>query len=342
MKTIALTGGGTAGHIMPNLALIPELRKKFDRIIYLGAGGMEEKLAKERGIRFFKTEAVRLERKEIWKNVKIPFVLNRAIGEAAKILEKEKVDFVFAKGGYVALPAAFAARRLKIPFAIHESDYSMGVANRLLSKFADGVITSFPETSGGVFLGNPVRDEVFFGNPNRVKEELKLTEKPTLLVVGGSLGAEVFNRVVGENLEKLTAKYNVLHIAGKGYDPSRAAKNYHQFPMTDKISDLYAAADVVLTRAGANTLTELAALGKRTVAVPLPKGDSRGDQVENARSFEKRKLVTVLEQRDFCADTLTERADALLKLPPPHASGKGETNRKIVEYVWEILNEKNK
>ena len=155
MGTIVLTGGGTGGHIIPNLALLPQLGRYFSRIVYIAGDGMEARLVPAAGIPFYRTETVKLDRSHLLENFKIPFVMRRAIEEAKSILDTEKPDIVFSKGGYAALPTCYAAKAHKIPVVVHESDYSLGLANRLCTRFAAAVLTSFPETGGGILTGNP-------------------------------------------------------------------------------------------------------------------------------------------------------------------------------------------
>jgi UDP-N-acetylglucosamine--N-acetylmuramyl-(pentapeptide) pyrophosphoryl-undecaprenol N-acetylglucosamine transferase len=332
MKSIALTGGGTAGHVMPNLALLPELYKYFDKIIYLGGNGMEKEIVPRYGIRFFETPVVRLNRENITENFKIPYVLLRGIREAKTILEGARTDVVFSKGGYAALPACFAAKSLKIPVITHESDYTMGVANKLISMFAAATLTSFPETPGGIFTGNPVRPEIFRGSASRAREKYNLRSPHVILIFGGSLGAEAINQAVERCLDNLLSIGDVVHIAGKGAIASER-KGYVRLPFSDDMPDLYAAADVVVIRGGANSLAEVAALGKRALCIPLPKGASRGDQLENARSYQKSGLVRVMEQDSLTPESLYAAIDALLSADPP----KGVYHRANEAIVKEIL-----
>ncbi|MFA5450157.1 MAG: glycosyltransferase, partial [Clostridia bacterium] len=241
MAGIALTGGGTAGHIMPCLALLPELKKKFDKIIYLGGGGMEKELAPKYGLPFFQTEVIRLERLKIWKNIKIPFVLKKAAEDAAQILEQEKIDVVFSKGGYAALPCCFAAKKLKIPLIVHESDYTMGVANKLTARFARHILTSFPETKGGEYIGNPIREEILAGDPERARAKYRLSHRPLILVFGGSLGAEAINRAVYAAASQLVKTHTLFHITGKS-GVAQTISGYTQTDYADDIADLYALA----------------------------------------------------------------------------------------------------
>lgn len=314
MKTIVLTGGGTAGHIMPNLALLSELKKNFETICYIGAkGGLEETLAPKYGLQLYLTDAVKLDRAHIMSNFKIPFKLKTSIDEAKKILAELKPDLVFSKGGYVSLPVCFAAKKLNIPVVIHESDYSLGLANKIVASFAKKVLTSFKETcKTGILVGNPVRDEIFKGDKTIYAKKLNLSPKKNLLFFGGSLGASSINNFIYQNLDKLCENYNILHIAGKTADKTIKHNNYYQFEFVNDIEHLFALADLVIARGGASSLAELSALNKKTVVVPLPKGASRGDQLQNAESYKKLGKVEVLLQENLNFENLNQLLSKLL------------------------------
>lgn len=311
MTTIALSGGGTAGHVMPCLALADELYRYFDRVIYLGGNGMEKDLARNAGIPFYETETVRLDRAHLTENFKIPFVLASARKEAESILKSENVALVFGKGGYASLPAAFGAKALKIPLVIHESDYTMGLANKLCSRFARLVITSFPETPGGICLGNPVRKEIFSGDKRRAIRKYGLQpDLPTVLVFGGSSGALAINEALRPILPVLLKSANVVHIVGKNDNEDVRMPRYTRLRFADDIADLYAVSKVTVIRGGANSLAETTALGKRVISIPLPKsGASRGDQADNALSYHKRGLINLLPQSDLTPSELLKRIE---------------------------------
>jgi len=335
MKSIALTGGGTAGHIMPNLALLPELYKYFDKVIYLGGSGMEKEIVPKYGIRFIETPVVKLDRSHLTENFKIPYVLLRGIREAKNALEGARVDVVFSKGGYAALPACFAAKSLKIPVITHESDYTLGVANKLISMFAATTLTSFPETPGGTYTGNPVRPEIFRGSASKAREKYNLRSSHVILIFGGSLGADAINKAVEGCLDSLLSVGDVLHIAGKGATASDR-KGYVRLAFSDDMPDLYAAADVAVIRGGANSLAEVAALGKRALCIPLPKGASRGDQQDNAKSYQKAGLVHILDQSALTPETLFASVDALLSSAAPNAVCQN-ANEAIVKEILKVL-----
>lgn len=299
---IALTGGGTAGHVMPNLALLPSLKKHFDQILYIGGGGMEKKLVRD--LPFFEIPTVKLERKLTLSNLCIPFKLHKAVRESKKILREQRPDVLFSKGGYVGLPVVIAAHRLGIPVVIHESDMTLGLANKLSKNYADYVCTAFSDIArtlpNGIFTGTPIRRELAFGKKSKTLAECGFEgNRAILLVTGGSLGAQFLNELVRKHLDELLEEFDVLHLCGRGnLDPSIRKKGYFQAEFCDHMEDYYAAAECIVSRAGSNTINEIAFLQKPALLVPLPKGNSRGDQIENAKYFEKLGLALVLFQED--------------------------------------------
>ncbi len=340
MATIVLCGGGTAGHIMPNIALLPELYKHFDKVVYIGGDGMENTIVPKYNLPFYKTQVVKLNRTHIMSNFSIPFALKTAIAEAVDILKLVEPDIIFTKGGYASLPTALAGRKLGIPVVTHESDYSMGVANKIISQIAVATLTSFPETAGGDYIGTPIRDVVLNGSARNAQLKYPMLQnKPIILVFGGSLGAQFINNLITDNLAKLTAYYNIIHISGGGAVTQKP--NYIHLPFADDIGDLMALADLVIIRGGANSLAEVTALGKRTICIPLPKGVSRGDQVENAKSYARRELVTVLPQDIVDINILIGTIASLLLAKPHSPIGKGN-NKKIVDRIMLELNTKRK
>ncbi|HHU42723.1 MAG: UDP-N-acetylglucosamine--N-acetylmuramyl-(pentapeptide) pyrophosphoryl-undecaprenol N-acetylglucosamine transferase [Bacillota bacterium] len=342
MAKIVLTGGGTAGHIIPNLALVPELKKHFEFIHYIGGNGMEKKIVKEFGLPFHRTDTVKLDRKNFLKNFKIPFVMHGAIRQARRLLQEIKPSAVFSKGGYASLPTCFAAKKENIPIIVHESDISLGVANRVVSKFAALTLTSFEETKGGIYVGNPIREEIFEGDREAAIRKYKIKKKPVLLIMGGSAGSTAINDVTYKALDKLTEKFFVIHISGEKGDFSIKYKDYVQIPFAKDINDLFACADVVVSRAGANTLAELTALNKKILAIPLPKGLSRGDQVENALSYEKKGKLLTLEQIHLTPQTFIEYINRARFMQRTFSSSE-ETktvNRRIVDKILEAINKK--
>lgn len=333
MRTIVLTGGGSGGHIIPNIALLPYLKQHFDNIYYVGEkGGMEEKIAKANDIPFFPIRAVKLDRVKLLRNIKIPFLLPKFIAEGVELLERLNADVVFSKGGYVSLPITYACKKLKIPYIIHESDKSLGVANKLAQKNASKIITSDESCNKNnkyITLGSPIRDEILCGNPSKIGTNLKLDNKPNILVVGGSLGAKAINDCVVSSLGSLTKKFNVIHLTGKGKLPNVKMNGYYPIEYADNIGDYYASASIVIARAGAGVITELQAIGLRSILIPLPESASRGDQMENA----KKSNFTVIRQEDLTPELLLDKINLTLASPKPISNYDRETPQKIVDQI---------
>ncbi|MDR3263784.1 MAG: UDP-N-acetylglucosamine--N-acetylmuramyl-(pentapeptide) pyrophosphoryl-undecaprenol N-acetylglucosamine transferase [Clostridiales bacterium] len=311
--TIVLTGGGTAGHIMPNISLLPYLKEYFDKIYYTGGeNGMEKNIAKKYGIPFFGTETVKFDRSKPLKNFAIPLVLPHAVLQAKKILQDIKPDIIYSKGGYAALPTVTAAGILKIPVVVHESDMTLGVANKVSASFAKKVFLSFENQKYSndpkyIYTGMPLRDEIFGHDKTAAKKSLGIPDdKPVILITGGSLGAKAVNECVYNALDELTALGYVLHIAGKSGNPDIKADGYKSCEFTDNIGEFFAAADIVVSRAGANTAAELYALNKKIIFIPLPKDASRGDQILNAEYYRAKGAAKILYQEYLNAATLVK------------------------------------
>ncbi|MDR2201420.1 MAG: UDP-N-acetylglucosamine--N-acetylmuramyl-(pentapeptide) pyrophosphoryl-undecaprenol N-acetylglucosamine transferase [Clostridiales bacterium] len=306
MKKLVLTGGGTAGHVTPNLALVPYLKDEF-KIYYIGRpDSIEERLVSARAdVTFCPMKSVKLDRGKRLGNILVPFKLLAAKCAAKKLLAKIEPDAIFSKGGYVALPVCLAAG--KTPLVIHESDYSMGLANRLSLKKSRFVLTSFPHLAerfpNGVCTGAPLRRELYDGDKSKVEAAHNLRGRKNLLITGGSSGAKAINDAAIAAAPALTRLFDVIHITGKGNASAPPCDRYAQIEFADPIADYYAWADLAVTRGGANALFELAALAVPALVIPLPKGGSRGDQVDNALYFEKLGSVKMLLQ-----ENLTPRA----------------------------------
>lgn len=316
MKTIVLTGGGTAGHCTPHFALIERLKKHFDKIYYMGSvDGIEKRLVTEKGIPYYEIPTVKLKRSLTISNLKIPFLLIKSVNSAKKILKEIKPDVVFSKGGFVGLPVAIASKKLKIPVVIHESDLTLGLANKIASRFSDITLTTFENTAklipNGLAVGSPIREELFLGSREKALKKYGFSfEKPTLLITGGSSGAKAINELTVKNANTLTKKYNVLHIVGKGNLTNTFIKGYYQTEFTD-MKDAYAVADICVSRAGSNTLFELLSLKIPTLLIPLPKTQSRGDQIENAEYFYKKGLVNFILQEKLTDNSFIYEIDKL-------------------------------
>ena len=309
MKTIVLTGGGTAGHVMPNLALIPELEKYFDRIVYIGTGGIEKELVENEKIEFFEISAPKLIRSLSLENLKIPRKLLMSIGDAKEVLKEIKPSVIFSKGGFVSVPVAIAGKQLKIPVLTHESDLSLGLANKIISLFSTATLTAFEKTANRrkkyIYSGCPIREQIFKGKQNKSLFNFAQNKK-TILFFGGSLGAKTINNLVYSNLDLLTRKYNVLHICGKGKQNKIKTKNYFCVEYTNQIENFLATADYVVCRAGANSVFEIMALNKPAILIPLSKTQSRGDQIENAKYFAEKGMCKVLFEEELTDEKFLE------------------------------------
>lgn len=286
-RTIVLTGGGSGGHVIPLLAMLPDLKRDFDKIYYVGGHGIEKSLAKKAGVAYREIYTVGLDRTRFFRNIRIPFVLIRAVKETVAFFREIKPDVVFGKGGYVSLPAIIAARRLHIPTVCHESDLTLGLANRIAHKLGATILTGFDKTAtlsrDFIYVGFPLRQELKNIDKDFAVNAFKLDNaKKTLLVMGGSLGAQAINDVLNDSLDALLPQYNVLHVTGKNKSSITPVPGYFPIEYTDDIGALFAAADTVVSRAGAGTLFELSYLEKPVLLIPLPKTASRGDQIDNA------------------------------------------------------------
>ncbi|HIU88033.1 MAG TPA: undecaprenyldiphospho-muramoylpentapeptide beta-N-acetylglucosaminyltransferase [Candidatus Avilachnospira avistercoris] len=309
-KRIVLTGGGTAGHVTPNLALVPELRARGYEILYIGSyKGIEKELITKAGISYKAISSGKLRRYFDLKNFTDPFRVIRGYFQSRKIMKEFKPDVVFSKGGFVAVPVTFAAKKLGIPVIAHESDMTPGLANKLSAPSAVKICCNFPETlkflpkEKAVFTGTPIRSELLKGDRKKGLELCGFDEeKPVLLVIGGSLGAVHINDQVRAVLDELLKDFQIIHICGKGnLDESLSNKQgYIQFEYVDKeLKDLFAAADIMVSRAGANAISEILALRKPNLLIPLSKEASRGDQILNAGSFRKQGFSAVLMEEDM-------------------------------------------
>lgn len=308
---IVLTGGGTAGHVTLNINLENELYKHFNEIIYIGSkNGIEKELVKKNtNYKYEEISTVKFERKKILKIFSIPFKLNKAVNEAKQLLKKYRPQIIFSKGGYVGLPVVIAGHKLKIPVICHESDISMGLANRIAKKYAKTICTNFKSTAekNGTkckHTGMPLRLSPLSKDEAKQKLNIK-TNKKVLLVTGGSLGAKAINNFIFKNIDILTKKYFVIHLVGKNnLNKNIINKDYKQIEFTNDMWTIYKASDFAISRAGANTIVELLANKILTIFIPLPKSVSRGDQVDNAKFLEKLNLSKTLNQDKLSIEKL--------------------------------------
>lgn len=315
MKKIILTGGGTAGHVTPNLALLPSLAERGYEIHYIGSyNGIERKLVEDAGIPYDGISSGKLRRYFDLKNFTDPFRVIKGYGEALRLMKKYQPDVVFSKGGFVAVPVVLAAKHYKIPTIIHESDMTPGLANKLCIPSAAKICCNFPETlqylpkDKAVLTGSPIRQELLEGDRLTGLQYTGLSaNKPVILVIGGSLGSVAVNNVVRQILPELLNMYQVIHICGKGHleESLIGQPGYVQYEYVDApLRHLFAAADLILSRAGANSICEILALRKPNILIPLSAAVSRGDQILNARSFEKQGFSVVLEEESMDGPTL--------------------------------------
>ena len=316
MKKIVLTGGGTAGHVTPNLALIPRLQADGWEVHYIGAANSPEQnlISQVEGVSYHCVSVGKLRRYFDLKNFSDPFRVVAGVFQAAGIIRKIKPNVVFSKGGFVSVPVVYGAKLNGVPTVIHESDMTPGLANKLCAPFAKVECCTFPEAvkyakGKGVHTGTPIRPEILSGSAQAGRERFGFTEtRPILMVMGGSTGAQAINQNLWAALPQLTGSFQILHLCGKGNlnEDFTGAANYVQVEyLNEEMADAYACADIVVSRAGANALCELLAARKPALLIPYPKSASRGDQILNAESFRARGLAHVLMQEDMTPDTLT-------------------------------------
>lgn len=308
MKKILFTGGGSAGHVIPNIAIIEELLSegKTD-VCYMGTNGIEKGIVSARKIPYYTISCPKLVREKNFRalknNLHIPCAFQKAIKEAEVGIKRFQPDLIFSKGGYVALPVVFAANKLGIPCIAHESDFSLGLANRLSAKKCKTLLTSFPETAtavkNGKYSGAPIRRSILSTNREAARKSLDIAEtEKVLLVFGGGSGSKTLNDALRANLKSLTETYRILHVCGKGNVVDSNFHGYQQYEFIADMGTMYAAADLVISRAGAGTIFELLALKKPSLLIPLA-GATRGDQKQNAAYFKEKGLCRVLPQAEL-------------------------------------------
>lgn len=323
MKKIVMTGGGTAGHVTPNVALFPALQAAGYEIIYIGShDGIEKRLIEDQRIPYYGISSGKLRRYFSWKNFTDPLRVLCGFFQARKLLRQIKPDIIFSKGGFVSVPVVFAAKTRQIPVIIHESDLTPGLANRLAIPAASRVCCNFPETishlpSGkAVLTGSPIRQELLRGSREAGKAFCHFTKNlPILMIMGGSIGSVYINNAVRGCLDELLQKYQIIHLCGKGNldDSLKGRTGYAQYEyISDQLPDLFAAADLVIARAGANSICELLALHKPNILIPLSKNASRGDQILNARSFARQGFSVVLEEEEVTSERLQKTIEEVM------------------------------
>jgi UDP-N-acetylglucosamine--N-acetylmuramyl-(pentapeptide) pyrophosphoryl-undecaprenol N-acetylglucosamine transferase len=322
LKKIILTGGGSAGHVTPNLALVPKLKKMGYVVQYIGSkNGIERKIITSHKIQYFAISSGKLRRYFDIKNFTDPFKVMKGVIQAFLIIKRENPNIVFSKGGFVSVPVVIAAYLSKVPVIAHESDITPGLANRISQPYCSKICVTFPESlkkikdNKGVLTGTPIRQEIIDGSRIIGRRICKFSnDKPILLVIGGSLGSKFINNIVRKSLDLLIQKYNIIHICGKGnIDKNREnIKGYVQFEyVNEDMPHILNAADIVISRAGANAIFEILALKKPNILIPLSRKSSRGDQILNAKSFKKRGYSIVLEEETLNSKLLVDKVNEL-------------------------------
>lgn len=315
MKRIILTGGGTAGHVTPNIALLPRLKELGYDVHYIGSyTGIEKELIEQFQIPYHGISSGKLRRYFSMQNFTDPFRVLKGFREANALIKSLKPDVIFSKGGFVSVPVVMAGKRRHVPTIIHESDMTPGLANRISIPSSSKVCCNFPETlehlpaDKAVLTGSPIRQELLTGDREAALSFCGFTsDKPVILIIGGSLGSVAVNQAVRSILPELLKEFQVIHLCGKDKtdESLKNLKGYVQFEYIQKeLKDLFALTDVVISRAGANAICELLALHKPSLLIPLSANASRGDQILNARSFERQGFSIVLEEEELSDDTL--------------------------------------
>lgn len=351
-KRILFTGGGTAGHVIVNLALIPVFQKEGWEIDYIGSiNGIERKLIADLdGVQYYPVSTGKLRRYMSKENLKDPFKVMKGTMQAWRIIGKRKPAVIFSKGGFVSVPVLLASKLRGVPAIIHESDYTPGLANKLAIPFAKKVLATFPETmqylpeKKSEYVGAVIREELFEGSKEKGLQLCGFTgRKPVLLIMGGSGGAQKINDAVRESLDDLLPVFNIIHICGAGkMDTSINKGGYKQFEyINEELNDVFAATDLVISRAGANAIFEFAALRIPMLLIPLSKGASRGDQIINAKSFVEKGYAHVLEEENLNKGTLVKevlqlKVDAAKIKENQQSYESGKSRDKVVRIIKEL------
>ena len=355
MKKIVMTGGGTAGHVTPNIALMPALKEAGYEIEYIGSyNGMEKGLIEAQGITYHGIASGKLRRYFDLKNFSDPFRVIKGYGQAISLMRKIKPNVVFSKGGFVSVPVVLAAKFCHVPAIIHESDITPGLANKIAIKGAKKVCCNFPETlkylpsEKAVLTGSPIRRELFSGIPENAMKLCNFPDhnKPVLLIIGGSLGSRIVNEAVRKILPELLEEFYVIHLCGKGnLDNSLTGTiGYAQFEYANKeLTDMFALADIAISRAGANSICELLALHKPNILIPLSAAASRGDQVLNANSFKKQGFSYVIEEENLNDQILLKAVKDVYKNRSQYINAMSESGQMdSIGTIIKLINEVSK
>jgi UDP-N-acetylglucosamine--N-acetylmuramyl-(pentapeptide) pyrophosphoryl-undecaprenol N-acetylglucosamine transferase len=321
---IALTGGGTAGHVMPHLALLPEFKKLNYEVFYIGSAGIEKSIIAGTGMPFEQIAAGKLRRYFSWENFLDVFRIALGVYQSLKILSGRRPNVIFSKGGFVSVPVAVAGWLLRIPVVSHESDLTPGLANRIIAKFAKKILYTFKETQKYLpadksqYVGLPIRLELAQGESEAgVRlcgfESDWLPSSRLILIMGGSLGAQRLNEAIEEILPALTQEFFVVHITGKGKGLKFVHPRYKSFEyVADDLKHLFKITDYVISRAGANSIFEFLFLNIPMLLIPLEAG-SRGDQIQNAAYFAKNNWSHVLREADATGKNVMDSIQSLVK-----------------------------
>ncbi|WP_188456723.1 undecaprenyldiphospho-muramoylpentapeptide beta-N-acetylglucosaminyltransferase [Virgibacillus oceani] len=353
-KRILFTGGGTAGHVIVNLALIPVFQNEGWEIDYIGSeNGIERKLIEQlENVTYYPISTGKLRRYISKENIKDPFKVVKGTMQAWRIIGKRKPSIIFSKGGFVSVPVIMAAKMRSVPAIIHESDYTPGLANKLAIPLARKVLATFPETmqylpeEKAEYVGAVIREELFQGDRDKGLALCGFNHvKPVLLIMGGSGGSEKINETVRSSLDELLTVFQVVHICGNGkVDDTINRVGYTQFEyVNEALKDILAATDLVLSRAGSNAIFEFLALQKPMLLIPLSKEASRGDQIINAESFAEKQYASVLEEEALTRDSLVKEVFKLKERAPIMRDHmKKYQSEKAKERVIEIIKETGK
>ncbi|CAN5413933.1 undecaprenyldiphospho-muramoylpentapeptide beta-N-acetylglucosaminyltransferase [soil metagenome] len=315
MKKILFTGGGTPGHVTPNLALIEKFQQEGWQLDYAGtAGGIEEKLIARIGVSFHPITSGKLRRYFSWQNFIDPFLISLGVVQAYLLCRKLKPNVIFSKGGFVSFPVVLGAWLNRIPIVAHESDFTPGLANKLVFPFANKIAVSFAETQRFfknpdklLVTGSPLRAAIFAGSSQKGREFCGFnSDKKIIVIMGGGLGSAVINEAIKRELKSLLSQFQIVHLCGQG-----KATNYREGPgykvfeyLHEELFDVLACADIIVSRSGANSVFELLALKKPCLFIPLSTKASRGDQIDNAKYCKERGLSAVLLEEKLATESI--------------------------------------
>jgi UDP-N-acetylglucosamine--N-acetylmuramyl-(pentapeptide) pyrophosphoryl-undecaprenol N-acetylglucosamine transferase len=324
VPTIVFTGGGSAGHVTPNMPLIEYYQQQGWQVAYVGSKqGIEATLIQPFHIPYHAISCGKLRRQLDWRNMLMPFQVLLGIWQSWRLCRRLKPDVIFSKGGFVAVPLVVAAWLRRVPVIAHEADLTPGLANRLSFPFAKKICVTFEKTRLAfksnkkvVMTGLPIRKQLLQGNRDTGLAFCGFTQnKPVLLCIGGSLGATQVNQVLHDALPTLLEQFQIVHVCGKGKrDDAVQCAGYQPFEyLNAELADIFACADYVISRAGANVITELLYLAKPHILIPLPIEVSRGDQVLNANYFAELGYSIVLPQGELTAARLIETIERLVR-----------------------------